>query len=108
MATGTGTRLSELERTWFQQKLTGANARTPLGELKKLYYLSVVGSGYSGTSTLRELEIAWIKVRIVDAGGTPTATKYESTLWRELIAALGQTPSRFTEENKKLFFSSVV
>ena len=105
-AVGTGyPKLSELERSWFQTHLTSVSPQTPLGELKKLYYLSQVGSGYSGTNTLAELETAWLKKVIVDNGATPSGD-YDSELWKEVVASQGKTPTRYVNQNKILFFST--
>ena len=106
MAVGTGyPKLAELERSWFQTHLTGATPQTSINQLKKDYYLSQVGSGYSKSNSLAELEQAWLKKVIVDNGGTSNQT-YDSELWAEVVRSSGKTPSKFINQNKIVFFST--
>lgn len=97
-----GHRLSEIAREWFQDRVPGDNNRTPFGQLQDDFWNK---QGLSGTSPERER--AFLVKFIKNQGKTPSTSKYLSTLWQEAVSAFGITPSKYMNENKKLFFSFV-
>lgn len=97
-----GHRLSEISREWFQDRVPNDNNLTPFNQLQDDYWNS---QGLSGTSAERER--AFLVKFIINHGGTPSTSKYLSTLWKEAVSVFGITPSKYMNENKKLFFSFV-
>lgn len=93
--------LTAIQRQYYQTKVTGATAQTPLHELEMSYWRSRVG----GSTKFREqLEKEWLNYEIGQAGGTPSGSKYSEQLWRELVTALGLRVSKYVNENKLTFF----
>lgn len=94
MAIPTGADLTYVERFFFQTRVTGAVPTQPLNYLKRAYW------GEQGfTGTFRDQERQWVRKIIIDNGGTPTSTRYLSTLLIEALSALGVTPSVRLQEN---------
>ena len=98
--------LSQIEREWFSAKNPGTTAQKPLSQLKREYYISDIGATSSGTR-MEELEIAWLVKYINNKGGTPTEGSSISALWKDVVLAIGLTPSNYINENKILFYLSV-
>lgn len=92
------------EREWLAGKIGSAsiNAQTTLEELRRRYWMEVTGS--SPQTSLNDLEIQWLLAEIANRGGTPSGS-YPSELWKQLVAIIGQTPSKYINQNKLLFFS---
>lgn len=89
---------TQAEKDWFIKK-TGTNA--PINELKLRYYKSQGASG----SYLGELETNWLRIAIVAAGGISNGNQ-ASDLWIQLNAASGFRVSKYTDENKLLYYLS--
>ena len=51
-----------------------------------------------------DCEQEWLRQLIITAGGTPTATKYASDLWKQLLTKLGLRVSKSYEENRDTYF----
>lgn len=102
---GTGRTLGQLERSWYAGRIV-CNSGTPLNQIKRLYWQGQLGSTYSGHA-MSELEDNWLKKVITDAGQTPTAGARPSTLWREVVAALGFRTSTYINDNKITFYGNV-
>lgn len=102
--------LSQLERNWIAEKtaanvnLTDPTPQTPLGEMKRVYYVSVLGGDPGKSVNLKELERRWLAKYIVNNGGTPTVKADLATLWKEAVSTAGATPGKYLNENKKLFY----
>lgn len=99
--------LNQKEREWISAKVTGATAQTPLNQLKRMYYISYVGGTIPPTVSLTDLEIRWLDKYIRTLLGTPSS-KDISTLWKEAVVAIGQTPSKFLNDNKIIFYSNAL
>lgn len=105
---GTGTSLSELERSWFQIRgnMNGlsVNAGTPLNELKRRYFISQIGGAAANINSLEDLEKQWLRAVI---GSGVSNTRYLADLWRQAVGAKGLSVSVRMEENKKTFYRNV-
>ncbi len=101
---GTGKLLSELERSWFIQKVPGLPVTTPLNDIKRQYYMSQL----PGTDVrfLSDLEMQWLRKTITDAGGTPSGS-YPADLWRQLIGVSSLRVSKSMDENKQTYYRNV-
>lgn len=99
--------LNQKEREWISAKVTGATAQTPLNQLKRMYYISYVGGTIPPTVSLTDLEIRWLDKYIRTLLGTPSS-KDISTLWKEAVVSIGQTPSNFLNDNKIIFYSNAL
>ena len=106
MAVGTGYPfLSQLERTWYMTRVTGATPQMPLNQIKRMYWTSQTG-GAAPNVPMNELETRWMTKYIGDGGGNPDQGYY-SDLWREMVRVAGVTPSDRIDHNKKIFYSTV-
>lgn len=97
--------LRQVERDFLSRKTTGNTAQTPLGQLQRKYWISLIGATASGEG-LGTLEIAGLKKAISNAGGTPTATDSRADLWKQLVAAIGKAPSKFVNDNKIIYYTN--
>jgi hypothetical protein len=90
--------LSELERNYFVQKAGGAVRSETINNIKRRYWLGVF-SGDRNTG-MSDLENQWLRKIITDNSGTPVG-EYTSDLFVQAVAALGGTPTKFMNENKR-------
>ena len=95
--------LNQKEREWVSVKATGVTAQTPLNQIKRKYYISYLGGTIPPTATLADLEARWLNKYIRTLGGTPSSQDIP-TLWKEAVVAIGQTPSKFLNDNKIIFY----
>ncbi len=87
-------KLSDVKRAWFQNKVTGATAQTPLTELQVKYWRQI---GVTG-NTFQELERNWLRKIVVDALGTPSG-KYTANLLIQALSALTLPITKREQEN---------
>lgn len=90
--------LSELERRYFVEKNGGADRSEKVTGLKRKYWLGLFGGDRN--TGLDDLEKQWLAKIINDNGDTPSDNE-TSTLYIEAIVALGGTPTKYINENKK-------
>lgn len=88
--------LSQIEREFYQTRLTGASAQTPINSLRMLYWKQL---GLTG-GTYADLERQFYRKVITDQGATPSNTRYLSLLVREAVSALGKTATPNLNQNK--------
>jgi len=97
---------TQKEREWLARKLANSNtatAQTTLEELRRRYYMIQTGMGPQ--TAFSDLEYAWLLREIANRGGVP-AGGYPSELWRQLVAVIGGTPSRYQGQNRLIFYST--
>jgi hypothetical protein len=94
--------LNQLERDWYARHLTGVTPQTPIGQIKRRYWISQVGASGSNRG-FDDLETAWLNKVVSDGGGDPDTT---SDLWMEAVISLGKTPSKYLNQNKIIFFQN--
>ena len=99
--------LTQIERDWLSAKVAGTTATKPLNQLKREYYISVIGGASSGTK-LPELEKKWLLQYITNKGGTPTPNADLPVLWKNVVMTLGVTPTNYLNGNKILFYLNAV
>lgn len=99
--------LNQKEREWISAKVTGVTAQTPLNQIKRMYYISYIGGTIPPTVSLADLEARWLDKYIRTQAGTPSS-KDLSTLWKEAVVVIGQTPSKFLNDNKIIFYSNAL
>jgi len=99
--------LNQKEREWISSKVTGVTAQTPLNQLKRTYYISYVGGTIPPTVSLSDLETRWLDKYIRTLSGTPSSDN-NSSLWKEIVVAIGKTPSNFLNDNKIIFYSNAL
>lgn len=97
-------RLDQLERQWFAERYPGATAQTPLAHMQRYFYIKELG-GSSAQRPLNELEREWLRRFCANYGLTVPSGKYASELWTYAAAAIGQAPSKYVRENKRLVYS---
>lgn len=95
--------LRQVERDWLLKKTTGFTAQTPIGQLRRVYWSTYLGGDNSKIGP-EDLEVMWLRKYITDKGGTPTPTAYNTDLWKQVVAIIGQTPTNFLNDNKILFY----
>lgn len=93
--------LNQLERAYFVRKAGGADPKRPLNDLKREYFISQVGST-SPHESLENLRDKWLRKIIDDAGATPVGE--DADLWTQAVIAIGETPTQFKNQNKRIFF----
>ncbi len=106
MATGTGTSLGSLERSWMQTHASGSTPTMSLNDLKRRYYLAQINRVGVDVNSLSALEDEWLRIRITANGGTPSG-RHTSDLWKQVIASLGLRVSQFIADNKKTYYLNV-
>lgn len=97
--------VNKIEREWLTSKLGGAAPTKPLNQMRREYYISIVGET-SSVIKLPELERLWLAAYIVGEGGTPTDRGRLSALWKDVVAVIGETPSTYRNDNKIKFYLS--
>ena len=85
---------SEIERNFFEQRVTGAARTDSLALLKRRYW-----GGLSLTGDYADMERKWLRKIITDNAQTPTATFYISILLSQALSALGVALSKSQAEN---------
>ena len=90
--------LAELERRYFVKKAGGAETNEPLNNIKRRYWLGLIGGDRN--TGFGNLEDDWLRKIINDNGGTP-ASDYTADLYVEAVAALSGSPTKYINENKK-------
>ena len=95
--------INQLAREWISAKVPGATAKMPFNQLKREYYISVVGKVSPGT-TLPELERRWLAAYITNKGGTPTPGGDLPVSWTDIVIQIGVVPSKYVNQNKILFY----
>ncbi len=106
MAIGTGNSLSQLERTWLAQRVSGQLGTTPLNDIKRRYYVSQIGGAAADVRSLDDLEKQWLRKDITDNLGTPNGDEL-SSLWIQALSARGLSVNKFINENKKTYYLNV-
>ena len=91
-------RLSEKEREYFVEKAGGAHPSEKVTGLQRKYWLSTFGGDRN--TGLGDLEKEWLRKIINDNAGTPVGNE-TSDLYVQAVAALGGTPSKYINENKR-------
>jgi hypothetical protein len=104
MAVGIGKSLSEVERSWFAQRIPGTLGTTPLNDIKRKYYMSELGG--TDVRFLGDLEVQWLRKVITAAGGTPSGN-YSADLWKQAVDSAGLRVSNSTDENKQTYYRNV-
>jgi hypothetical protein len=97
--------VDQKEREWLARKIGSATvtAQTRIGQLRRRYYAQVVGAGTPQTG-MSDLETQWLLKEIANRGGTPAGGE-TSELWKQLVAIVGQTPSKYLDQNRLLFYT---
>lgn len=95
------TRLTQVERAYFTRKAGGALPTEPLNNLKRRYMAGVVGSGVNAQTPLHQLEKLWL-VEVI--GGAVQDFDSIEGLWREAVVSIGETPSKYLNDNKITFY----
>jgi hypothetical protein len=97
--------LNQLERNWLSRHVTGATPQMPIGQLRRLYYITYLGGTIPSHMGLADLESQWMNKYIRTAGNTPSSNQ-NSDLWKNMVSAISKTPSKFLNDNKILFYSN--
>lgn len=97
--------LRQVERNYLSRKTTGNTAQTPLGQLQRAYWISLVGAT-GATQGLDTLELTALRKIITNAGRTPSAAITKAQLWKEAVVAIGQTPSKYLNDNKIIYYTN--
>lgn len=96
------TRLNQLEREYFIRKLGGTILpQRPMNDIKREYFISQIAVTSPSESTIT-LERKWLRDLITTGGGTPSST--ENELWSEAVLVEGGTPTKFPNQNKRIFY----
>lgn len=95
--------IDQIEREFLYGRLTGVTAQTPLNQMRRMFYAQYVGITAGPSVGLKDLQNQFLFKVINDNGGTP-ASNYDPDLWREAVAALGVTPSKYVNENRRLLY----
>lgn len=86
---------SQVHRESLTRNVTGATAKTPLGQLESNYYRAQ--SSVTGNS-LKNQKLQTLKKIIVTNGGTPRGN-FESDLVKQALAAKGLPVSKSLRQN---------
>lgn len=92
---------TEVERAYFVRKAGGANPDETLANIKRRYWLGLLGG--ATTKGFVSLEKDWLRKIINDNGKVPSSD-YLSSLYIEAVVALGGTPSKFINDNRRLVY----
>lgn len=99
--------LATVERQYLLRKVSGATAQTPIGQLRRQYYIQVLGSTGTPQMPYKQLYLSWLRAEIAAQGGTPPTTNLsDSNLWRILVSAIGKTPSNRITDNQLTFYGN--
>jgi len=101
MAVGTGTRLEELEYSWYAAKApAGMPSNAHIDQLQRAYWISVVGEQGTREDT-RSLELRWLRSL------TGVASPYYEEAWMQAVAGAGGAPQGNVVANKVLYYKTV-
>jgi hypothetical protein len=96
--------LSAVERAYFIRKLGGTQpAYKPLNQIEREYFIGFTGAASPQTS-LGELEYRWQLKFLVNAGYSEDDMDRISDLWKEMVVAIGKTPSSSLTANQMTFY----
>ena len=93
--------LAELERQYFVKKVGGADHDEPLTNIKRRYWLGLLGGDRN--TGLNDLEKDWLRKLINDNGGTPVSNE-TADLYVVAVNALGGAATKFINDNKKQIY----
>lgn len=95
-------RLAEVERKYFIRKLgQTVSPSMSLNEIKIRYWVSFVGGFPQGTP-FNDMEWDWMLKVISDGGGGPEDTW--SDVWKQMVIAIVQIPTKHRNQNKLIFY----
>lgn len=97
--------INQIERNWLARHVTGATPKMPIGQLRRLYYVTYLGGTIPSKESLADLEFQWLLKYLNTAGVTPSSD-YNADLWKQMASTTGQTPQRTQNGNRMLFFSN--
>ena len=90
------------ERDYFIRKVGTSVPTESMNNIKRRYFLSQVTG--NARENINSLETRWLSKVITDAGGTPSNTKSDVTLWKQAVIAIGKVPSNYIIDNKLKFY----
>lgn len=102
MAVATGTNIDEIEWSWFATHISGFTTNTPIEDLKRAYFVSIVGE-QAKDEDVHSLEKRWLH----SLTGVGASTSNYGDLWREAVVGAGQTPDNDITQNKIIYFKTV-
>lgn len=89
------------EHDWFATQ-SGLPSNAPLSEHKAKYFRDQGYGESNPNATLNELELEWLK----DIANSSSLNRGD--LWRELVAAVGLTPSVKMSENQFIYYTQTI
>lgn len=92
--------LTDAEYTWYKTRSTSTVAKSPLVEMQRTYWISVVGATGSGTSN-QEIEMNWLRSL------TGVVSSQYGDMWREAVAGIGKVPQNSISQNKLIYYKNV-
>lgn len=95
-------KLSEVERTYYVHKIGGASPTTPLNQIKRQHWISVIGG--TAQTPFNQLESNWMIHVISNSGFVPMNPNSTADLWRQMVISIGLTPTDYVDQNKMLFY----
>lgn len=94
--------VSSAEHDWFATR-SGLPANAPLSDHKMKYWSDKgFGSNASINKPIGQMESEWL------GSLTGVTSSHYSDQWREAVAGQGLTPSVSVDQNKMIFYTSVV
>lgn len=92
--------LTDAEYTWYKTRSTSTVAKSPLVEMQRTYWISVVGATGSGISN-QEIEMKWLRSL------TGVTSSQYGDMWREAVAGIGKVPQNSISQNKLIYYKNV-
>jgi hypothetical protein len=95
-------KLSEVERTYYVHQVGGASPTTPLNQIKRQHWISVIGG--NAQTPFNQLETDWMLHVISNSGFIPLDPHSNAALWKQMVISIGLTPTKNIDENKMIFY----
>jgi len=97
--------LTQLERQFLYGQLGDAVPREPLNNMWRRY-CSSLGLVSDNRESLNSLMEKWLDYYISDNSLTPVTDT--SGKWAQMVTIVGETPSKFINDNKRKFYTAIL
>lgn len=101
MTIAQGETLEDIEFSWYSQKVAPTIDHPEVDDMKREYWLEVVGPEEGTLEGQADLELRWLRSR------TGVTSDQYSDMWREALVGEGLPPQETIAQNKVVYYKNV-